>query len=133
MGTRCESEVLSWKRAGCFLLVSATLLCIGCMQPSVPSRRKLVEEGSPIWELMTKTLTNETFTIPHLTEGIKEGTIVIDNLVKEACLEQAKEILSHKEAHTKEILSRKEAHAKLVKYAIKIRKFRYLIEALEGP
>merc|ERR1711964_343016 len=129
MGTRCESEVLFWKRAGCFLLVSAILLCIGCMQPSVPSRRKLVDEGSPIWELMTKTLTKKTFTIGHLTEGIKTGTIIIDNLAKEACLKQAQEILSRKEA-------RKEARAKLstesVKYAMKIRKFRLLIEALKG-
>merc|ERR1711964_166322 len=108
MGTRCESEVLFWKLAGCFLLVSVTLLCIGCMQPSVPSRRKLVDEGTPIWELMTKTLTKKTFTIPHLTEGIKVGTIVIDNLVKEACLKQAEEIVSRKEV-------RKEAHAKLSK------------------
>merc|ERR1711964_963422 len=120
--TPSTSEVLFWKRAGCFLLVSATLVCIGCMQPSAPSRRKLVDKDSAIGKLMTKEFPDGDSTIWDLTKGIKEGTIVIDNFVKKACLEQAKEILSHKDAH-----------AKLVKYAIKIRKFRYLIEALEGP
>merc|ERR1711964_332670 len=70
--SRFESASLFWKRvAGGTLLVSATLLCIGCMQPSVPSRRKLVmhkDESSEIHNFMQKM---QCETIEELTDHIR--------------------------------------------------------------
>merc|ERR1712096_505914 len=72
--SRFESASLFWKRvAGGTLLFSATLLCIGCMQPSEPSRRKLPgvmhkDESSEIHNFMQKM---QCDTIEDLTDQIR--------------------------------------------------------------
>merc|ERR1711964_694365 len=74
--SRFESASLFWKRvAGGTLLVSATLLCIGCMQPSVPSRRKLpvmhkVDKDEPS-EIHNFTQKMQCETIEDLTGQIR--------------------------------------------------------------
>merc|ERR1712098_480632 len=102
--SRFESASLFWKRvAGGTLLVSATLLCIGCMQPSVPSRRKLPvmhkDESSEIHNFMQKM---QCETIEELTDQLKilnpafrrnEDRNAITHTIKSVCPGEAMEAI----------------------------------------
>merc|ERR1711964_414262 len=93
----------SWKRvAGCFLLVSATLLCIGCIQPNVPSRRKLIQPEMDscqhILRLMQDIgLDHNRASIEDLITEIREESAVarecLTHTVKADCMGEAHTII----------------------------------------